>query len=120
MLTGGETPLNHSHHGCDVLECSRMCIALQVGQIECQNALSCELAPIWLLIGIDITYSLHPARYCSRQLESLIVLRNEQSNAWPPMAQLRDFGPKIVNAYVGGNQQYVFDLVADPSLMHSL
>ena len=120
MLTRGETPFNHSHHGCDVLECSRMRIALQVAQIECQNALSCELAAIRLLIGVDITYSLDSARYCSRQFESLIVLRDEQGNAWPSMAHLRNFGPKIVNTYVGGNQQNVFNLVADPPRMHCL
>jgi hypothetical protein len=42
-----------------------MRIALQVGQIECQNALSGELASIRLRIGVDITYSLDPARDCT-------------------------------------------------------
>ena len=65
MLTRGETLLNHSHYRCDVLEYSRVRIALQVGQIEYQDALSCELAAIWLLIGVNVAYSPNSACYCS-------------------------------------------------------
>ena len=42
-----------------------MRIAIQVAQIERQNALPCELAPIRLLIGVDITYALDSPRDCT-------------------------------------------------------
>src|SRR5689334_5745015 len=34
LLTGGEPAFDHSHNGIDVVECSRMRIAFQMGNIE--------------------------------------------------------------------------------------